>query len=1780
LSFSPFRCIAFFALTAACTLLPAADSGFLAKRSGLSPILRHAAPTADSQPKLPAGLNLVDWTQIRAEYERHRHGMFSDGKVGFQSRSHYHGWLAQFDGKGFTVKSDTQAWSWGLELERWGRQGEEVIAGAAVGVHKDVNRLEYRRPGITEWFVNGEEGLEHGFTIQHRPGGAEGELSLQLRQRGELVAEHESEGRSVLYKTAQGAPALRYRKLLVTDARGRTLPARMVADGEWLRILVDDRRAVYPILVDPIVEEASLRASNAGANDYFGWSVAISGDTVVVGAIQEDSNATGVNGTESDNSENNSGAAYVFVVGSSGTWIQQAYLKSSNPGANGYFGYSVAISGDTVVVGAAGEGSNSGAGYVFVRTSGTWSQQAYLKASNAGKSDQFGASVAIDGDTVVVGAQGEDSNATGVNGTESDDSGFGDSGAAYVFVRSSGTWTQQAYLKASNTGANGYFGWSVAVSGDTVVVGAVYESYEFSQSGAAYVFVRTSGKWSQQAYLKASNAGTDYYFGSSVAISGDTVVVGEMHESYGFFQSGAAYVFVRTSGKWSQQAYLKASNAGAGDEFGYSVAISGDTLVVGADQEASNATGVNGNQSDDSLPGAGAAYVFLRSSGIWTQQAYLKGPFSVFSVAISGATMVIGHRLDSNPYPNYKGASGSASVFMVQPEVTAISPSSGPLAGGQSVTITGFGFTGATAVTIGGTAATAVTVVSTTSITATTPAGSAGAASVLVTTPAGTNSANALYTHQVAPTVTSISPSSGPLTGGESVTITGTDFTTETLVTIGGKAASAVTFVSSTSITATTPAGSAGTASVLVTTPSGTNSANTLYAYQGVPTVASISPSSGPLAGGQSVTITGTGFTGATAVSIGGTAATAVTVVNATTITATTAAGSAGTASVLVTTAFGTNSANTLYTHQAAPTVTSVSPSLGPLAGGQSVTITGTGFTGATAVTIGGTAATAVTVVSSTSLTATTPAGSAGTASVLVTTPSGTNSANTLYTHQAAPTVTSISPSSGPLTGGQLVTITGTNFTGETSVTIGGTAATLVTVVSSTSITAKTPAGSAGTASVLVTTPEGTNSANTLYTHQAAPTVTSISPSSGPLAGGQAVTITGTDFTGATAVTIGGTAATAVTVVNATTITATTPAGSAGTASVLVTTPSGTYSAGALYTHQAAPTVTSISPSSGPLAGGQSVTITGTGFTGATAVTIGGTAATAVIVTGSTSLTAIAPAGSAGTASVLVTTPGGTNSANTLYTHQAAPTVTSISPSSGPLTGGQSVTITGTDFTGATSVTIGGTAATVVIVVSSTSITATTPAGSAGTASVLVTTPGGTNSANTLYTHQAAAPTVTSISPSLGPLTGGQSVTITGTGFTGATAVTIGGTAATAVTVVSSTSLTATTPAGSAGTASVLVTTPGGTNSANTLYTHQAAPTVTSISPSSGPLTGGQSVTITGTDFTGATSVTIGGTAATVVIVVSSTSITAKTPAGSAGTASVLVTTPSGTNSANTLYTHQAAPTVTSISPSSGPLAGGQAVTITGTNFTGATAVTIGGTAATGVTVVTATTITATTPAGSAGTASVLVTTPSGTYSAGALYTHQAAPTVTSISPSSGSLTGGQPVTVKGTGFTGVTSVTIGGTAATAVIVTGSTSLTAITPAGSAGTASVLVTTPGGTNSANTLYTYQAGSTATALRPSSGPLAGGQSVTFAGSGFTGATAVAIGGTAATAVTLVGSTAITAATSVGRAGTASVLVTSTGGANSANTLYTYQAVAAVTFISPSSVPLAAVPLTGE
>jgi len=445
----------------------------------------------------------------------------------------------------------------------------------------------------------------------------------------------------------------------------------------------------------------------------------------------------------------------------------------------------------------------------------------------------------------------------------------------------------------------------------------------------------------------------------------------------------------------------------------------------------------------------------------------------------------------------------------------------------------------------------------------------------------------------------------------------------------------------------------------------------------------------------------------------------------------------------------------------------------------------------------------------------------------------------------------------------------------------------------------------------------------------------------------------------------------------------------------------------------AAPTVTALSPTSGPTSGGTSVSITGTNFSGVTAVTFGATAATGFTVNSATQITATAPAGT-GTVDVRITTAGGTSttSASDQFTYIAVPTVTALSPTSGPTSGGTSVTITGTNFSGVTAVTFGATATIGFTVNSATQITATAPAGT-GTVDVRITTAGGTSatSASDQFTY-IARPTVTALSPTSGPTSGGTSVTITGTNFSGATAVTFGATAATGFTVNSATQITATAPAGT-GTVDVRITTTGGTSatSASDQFTYIARPAVTALSPNSGPTSGGTSVTITGTNFSGATAVTFGATAATGFTVNSATQITATAPAGT-GTVDVRITTTGGTSttSASDQFTYIARPAVTALSPTSGATGGGTSVTITGANFSGATAVTFGATAATGFTVNSATQITATAPAGT-GTVDVRITTTGGTSatSASDQFTYVAAPTVTAarISISGANGTGG-----------------------------------------------------------------------------------------------------------------------------------------------------------------------------
>jgi hypothetical protein len=407
-----------------------------------------------------------------------------------------------------------------------------------------------------------------------------------------------------------------------------------------------------------------VKASVSGWGGRHGWSVALSADgsTLAVGAPGDVT--AGMTGTPVDPG----GAIEVYVRGSGG-WVHQARLKAAHTSQLGY-SLSISADGGMLVAGAPTESSGatgingnqadrsaeySGAVYAFTRSGSTWTQQAYIKASNTRAGDVFGSAVALsaDGTTLGVGAPGESSGSAGIGGDQNNRSAP-QAGAVYLFARSGSAWLQQTYVKASNAQAGDQFGVSLAFSSDgsTLVVGAEAEDGgatgvngstaddSASDAGAVYVLTRSNTAWSQQAYIKASNAQAGARFGQRVALSADgsTLVVGAPAEGGGATGingnqasntaefAGAVYAFTRNGSTWLQQAYIKASNTQAGDGFGHGLALSADglTLAVGATGEDGGGAGMQGDQTSNSASNAGAVYLIKREGSNWTQRAYLK----------------------------------------------------------------------------------------------------------------------------------------------------------------------------------------------------------------------------------------------------------------------------------------------------------------------------------------------------------------------------------------------------------------------------------------------------------------------------------------------------------------------------------------------------------------------------------------------------------------------------------------------------------------------------------------------------------------------------------------------------------------------------------------------------------------------------------------------------------------------------------------------------------------------------------------------------------------------------------------------------------------------------------------------------------------------------------------------------------------------------------------------------------------------------------------------------
>jgi hypothetical protein len=1027
------------------------------------------------------------------------------------------------------------------------------------------------------------------------------------------------------------------------------------------------------------------------------------------------------------------------------------------------------------------------------------------------------------------------------------------------------------------------------------------------------------------------------------------------------------------------------------------------------------------------------------------------------------------------------------------PTVTGVSPTSGPAAGGTQVTITGSGFTGATGVQFGSAAATNVAVNSDTSITATAPAGQAGAVHVTVTGPGGTSTTSSAdqFTYiappPAPPTVTNISPGSGP--AGTSVTVTGTNFTGATAVHFGSGNNASFTVNNSTTLTATAPAGT-GAVDVTVTAPGGTSAtvAADQFTYAAGPPPGTI-PS--PVSGGWQLNGNAVLNTSASPSNLQLTSATNWQVGSAFWPKAVTGVGISASFDMFI----GSGSGADGMTLTLADASQTQPTALGNNGGGL-------GFSGIH-----------------------------GIAVAFDTWKSSVNPSNnfvgigTYNSPQQQVNYVATNPNIAALRNTVHHVTVSTNSTGIV-VTMDGTQV----LNYATSLPSQVLVGFTGASGGFDDIHQVQNVSITTGPPPPAPTVTSATPPSGPNTGGTQVTIGGTNLSGATGVQFGSTAATSFTVNSATSITATAPAGQAGPVDVTVTGPGGTSATSSAdqFTYivppPPPPTVTIVEPSSGPA--GTTVTVSGTNFTGVTAVDFGSGNNASFTVNNSTTLTASAPAGT-GIVDVTVTTAGGTSKTLTddQFTYGAGPPPGTIpSPVSGgwqlngnavlnstasppnlaltPATNWQvgsafwPTSVTGAGISASFDMFIGSGSGADGMTLTLADASQTQPtalgnnggglgfSGIHGIAVAFDTWKSSVNPSNNFVgigtynspQQQVNYVTTNSSIPALRNTVHHVVVTTSANGIN----VTMDGNQVLAYT----TSLPS----------KVLVGFTGATGGFSDIHEVQNVsittgplpppPTVTGVSPTSGSAAGGTQVTITGSGLTGVTGVQFGSAAATNVAVNSDTNITATAPAGQAGAVDVTVIGPGGTSATSSAdqftYIPPPVPTVTSVSPGSGPSTGGTPVTITGTGFTGATAVNFGPGNTANFSVTNDTTIMATAPPNATlGPLDVTVTTPGGTSATSSAdrYTYVAPPppAVTAVTPNAGPAY--TPVTITGTNFSGATAVSFGGNSA-AFSVSSPTQITATAPASSStGAVDVTVTTPGGTSTTGSAdqFTYQAG---------------------------------------------------------------------------------------------------------
>jgi hypothetical protein len=565
---------------------------------------------------------------------------------GFVAHNARQGLTASFGAHGATINTSDGA-SASIPLQEVGL-GNDLHPISSAQPLARANRVEYRRGGITEWFANGPAGIEQGFTISSRPTGTKtGMLTLALGLTGTLTARSGTKGGLVLV-SADGKAVLRYGDLSVTDARGRALPAHMAVEHGRVSISVDVRGAHYPLTVDPLLNSlGELYASDGAKEDQLGSAVAASNGTVVVGEPLDTVGATF-----------KAGAVYVFTEGAGGwaTATQTAKLVASNGEVEEGFGASVAISGDTIVVGApgrkSGSGVDAGGAYVYSEPPGGWgakpeqTETAELYNSEDVALYSFGTSVAISGETIVVGTPFYRDYGQSLSPPAD--------GAAFVFLEPAGGWANEAHHPEYQTATlvphesevenDGHFGQSVSIgtegSEQTVVVGAPVEPVgtepDKYQRGIVFLFSRPAGGWTTpgarypEAHLTASDATEFANLGESVTISGDTIAAGAPRAEVASVRQGATYVFTAPAGGWvsepeqTQAAKLTTPGGVEGDQFGESIALEGDTVVVG---------GALKNASLFAMPSSGW-------SGEIHQSAEFEG--KVYAVGLSGGDALMG----------------------------------------------------------------------------------------------------------------------------------------------------------------------------------------------------------------------------------------------------------------------------------------------------------------------------------------------------------------------------------------------------------------------------------------------------------------------------------------------------------------------------------------------------------------------------------------------------------------------------------------------------------------------------------------------------------------------------------------------------------------------------------------------------------------------------------------------------------------------------------------------------------------------------------------------------------------------------------------------------------------------------------------------------------------------------------------------------------------------------------------------------------------------------------